>query len=118
MKKISLVLILFCIVNLSVLPAFARKKMIPEAKPITYKGIRFQPHFYTDAGVIEAFDVDTNKRVWEKKVFEVKVNPHEEWDNQWIVITALQITDDGQLQVADGKGRHYKITIPPNILKA
>ena len=97
--------------------ANALKRHAPEASPIIYKGIRFKSHFYFDAGAVEAFDAKTGKKVWQKKVFDVKINPHMEFDNQWVKITSLEITKEGDLLVKDERGGSYVVPIPKEILK-
>ncbi len=87
----------------------------PPVAPVVYKGVRFIAP--PDAmGFVQAWDIQTGKKVWEKKVYDVVINPWMEEDVQLVFITSLSAGDD-ILYVVNEKGGKYSITIPHEILK-
>jgi hypothetical protein len=98
-------------------PVFSQaKRMAPEeVEPLIYKGIKFVAPTQK-MGYIEAWDIETKKKVWEKKVYTVIYNPLLETDVQDIFIVSLQIKD-GKLLVIDEHHRRFKEVIPKEILR-
>jgi hypothetical protein len=111
---IFLITLLFA-VSIVVSTAYARRGPAPKVKPLIYNGVKFVPKFYWNAGVVEAYDVKTHKKIWEQKVFDINYKPNLEADNQWIFITSIELTEDKQLLVTNEKGNQYKVPIPEKI---
>ena len=42
-------------------------------------------------GVVQAFDIKTNKLIWSKKVYDVKINPRVKADTQWVFIKNMKM---------------------------
>ena len=105
-------------VSFSIFGLVEAKRLPPlNVRPLVYKGIKFIALTRIEKmGYVEARDIETNKRVWEKKVYNVIINPMLERDVQWIFISSLSI-EDGKLVVVNERGRKYNIDIPKNILK-
>ena len=61
-------------------------------------------------GYIEAWDINTGQRLWEKRIYDVKIIPGWEEDIQWVFITNLSIRN-GKLVVSDEKGIEYEIDV-------
>jgi hypothetical protein len=99
------------------LPAFGEAKRIapPTVNPLIYKGVKFVAPA-SRMGYVEAWDIQSGKKVWEKKVYSVFINPLMEADVQWVFIASLSI-ENGKLLVVDERGRRYKVSIPRKILK-
>lgn len=98
--------------------AFAKRMTPKEVEPVIYRGIKFTAPIHTKKlGLVEGYDLATGKKVWEKKVYDVKINPLMEEDVQWIFIESLQITKDGKLLVIDESKRKFLIAVPKEILK-
>jgi hypothetical protein len=118
MKKfISLAIVLGMISFVMCNLAEAKRGPAPEVVPLIYKGMKFiAPNSPQKMGYIEAWDIETNKKVWEKKVYRVFINPLMEADVQWVFISSLTI-EDGKLVVVNERGKKYKVGIPENILK-
>ena len=88
----------------------------PKISPLIYKGIKFVvPNTVKEVGYVQAWDVATGQKVWEKKVYRVIIMPFSE-DSQYVFIISLSI-EDGKLVVVNENGREYKIDIPKAILK-
>jgi hypothetical protein len=57
-------------------------------------------------GYIEAWNVKTNKRLWELTVFTNRIDPNLEEDVQWVLIKTLNL-QDGRLVVTAECGKTY-----------
>jgi hypothetical protein len=98
---------------LVLLPCSASAKRIAPVKvePVTYKGIRYvAPNDDSRRGYIQAWDVTTNKKLWELTVFINRINPKLEEDVQWVFIRALTV-QDGRLMVTSEDGTAYQIEL-------
>ena len=124
MKKIvfltvvfSLIPFMFCSFVYAKKISLQKKIAAPKIEPLIYKGIKFMvPNTVKEMGYVQAWDVETGKKVLEKKVYSVIINPFWENDIQWVFIISLSL-EDGKLLVVNEKGREYKIGIPKAILK-
>ena len=77
--------------------------------PLRYRGIEYRaPHWNGKMGFIEAYDVNTGKKLWGKQVYKVIYEPMLETDVQDIFITSLKI-DGGSLIVENEKGDRYRL---------
>ena len=94
--------------------AFAKRGEPAEVKPVVHEGIEYRAPHSTIAsekmGVVEAWDKATDKMLWEKKVYTVKINPLMERDVQDVFITKLEI-DAGKLIVTNEKDARYSIDL-------
>lgn len=99
MKKLSAVLWALVLVGIAFSGQLEAKRKAPEkVKPLIWKGIKYTaPHFLMlegkeqNGGYIEAWDVKTNKKLWELKVYDVKYNPKLERDIQDNFIVSIEI---------------------------
>jgi hypothetical protein len=69
------------------LPHLASAKRLPPVKvdPVVYKGIRYvAPNDDGRRGYIEAWNVRSNKKLWELTIFTNHINPNLEEDVQWM----------------------------------
>jgi hypothetical protein len=111
MKKFLLIFLIMLIA-----PSFAvAKRAHPPVVEVNYKGIRFVADRF-NLGYINAYDVETNKKVWEKKVYESGPFDDEIPDIPFAYIVSLSIKD-GKLLVVDMKNNKYKVVIPKEILR-
>ncbi len=95
--------------------AEAKRGPAPEVIPLECKGVRFTvPNTVERMGYVEAWDIGSNKKVWEKKVYFVMMNPFFEEDVQWVFIASLAL-NKGVLMVTDEKGRAYKVKLPSRL---
>ena len=89
----------------------------PKVAPLIYKGIKFavpSSDKNKKMGYIQAWDVETGKKVWEKKVYSgIKIPFFLEKD---IFIISLSV-ENGKLVVVSDDGCEYRIDIPKAILK-
>jgi hypothetical protein len=104
------VLILFAIV---LLPYAAHAKRTAPAKvdPVIYQGVRYvAPNDDGRRAYIEAWDVATNKTLWELTVFTNHIDPKLEEDVQLVFIKALTVRD-GTLMVTSERGTTYRVDL-------
>jgi hypothetical protein len=88
------------------------KRITPaNVDPITYDGIRYiAPNDDGRRGYVEAWDVGTNKKLWELTVFTNPIDPKLEEDVQWVFIKSLNI-HGGRLLIALEDERTYQVDL-------
>src|ERR1700747_3210408 len=70
----------------ALIPLWGSAKRIPPAsvEPVVYEGIRYvAPNDDGRRGYIEAWNVGTNKKLWELTIFTNATDPNLEGDAQW-----------------------------------
>ena len=78
---------------------------------VIHDGIRYvAPNDDGRRGYIEAWNVGTNKKLWELTIFTNGIDPNLEEDVQWVFIKALSI-QDGRLMVTSESGRTYQVDL-------
>src|SRR6476469_8221511 len=95
------------------LPQLISAKRLPPAKvdPVIYEGIRYvAPNDDARRGYIEAWNVGTNKKLWELTLFTNPVDPNLEEDVQWVFINMLKI-QDGRLMVTSESRKTYQVDV-------
>jgi hypothetical protein len=95
------------------LPQLTSAKRLPPVKvdPVIYEGIRYvAPNDDGRRGYIEAWNVGTNKKLWELTIFTNGIDPNLEEDVQWVFIKALNI-QDGRLMVTSERGKTYQVDV-------
>ena len=95
------------------LPQFASAKRLAPVKvdPVVYEGVRYvTPNDDGRRGYIEAWNVGTDKKLWELTLFTNRIDPNLEEDVQWIFINALNI-QDGRLVVTSENGKSYQVDV-------
>ena len=94
-------------------PQLAFSKRLPPVKvdPVTYERVRYvAPNDDGRRGYIEAWNVGTNKKLWELTIFTNAIDPNLEEDVQWVFIKALNIQDGG-LMVTTERGKTYQVDL-------
>ncbi|HET6887521.1 MAG TPA: hypothetical protein VFH87_06310 [Candidatus Udaeobacter sp.] len=88
------------------------KRIAPAAvEPVIHEGVRyFVPNDDGRRAYIEAWDVRTNKKLWDLTVFTNRIDPELEEDIQWVFISQLSFRD-GTLIVTSERGRTYQIDL-------
>jgi len=91
----------------------ASAKRIPPMKvePVIYRGVRYvAPNDDGRRGYIEAWNVETNKKLWELTIFTNRIDPNLEEDVQSTFIKTLN-TRDGKLVVTSERGTTYQVDV-------
>ena len=107
--KILAVVFIFVFLGCSVNMVEAKRSSPQEVEPVVYNGVKYAAT-HEKMGYVQAWDIKTGKKLWEKKVYDVKIDPHMEADIQWVFITNLSIKD-GKLIVVNENGDKYEIDI-------
>ena len=105
-------LAILLVLTLAVTQLAAAKRTAPaNVDAITYDGIRYiAPNDEGRRGYVEAWDVETNKKLWELTVFTNPIDPHLEEDVQWVFIKSLNI-QDGRLLITLEDERTYQVDL-------
>ena len=91
--------------------ASAKRTAPGKVKPVISKGIRYvAPNDDGRRGYIEAWNVESNKKLWELTIFTNGIDPNLEEDIQWVFIKALNILD-GRLMVTSERGNTYQVDL-------
>ncbi len=91
--------------------ASAKRTAPVNVAPVIYKGVRYvAPNNDGRRGYIEAWNVGTNKKLWELTIFTNGIDPNLEEDVQWVFINALNIRD-GRLMVTSERGKTYQVDV-------
>lgn len=94
-------------------PRLASAKRIAPVKvePAIYEGIRYvAPNDDGRRGYVEAWNIATNKKLWELTVFINRIDPSLEEDVQWVFIKALNV-QDGRVMVTSERGNTYQVDL-------
>ena len=79
--------------------------------PVIHEGVRYvAPNDDGRRAYIEAWDVQTNKKLWELTVFTKRIDPGLEEDVQWVFIKSLSLRDD-TLIVRSERGETYQVDL-------
>ena len=108
MTRLAVILLLTLL-----LPQLTSAKRLPPVKldPVIYEGIRYvAPNDDGRRGYVEAWNLGTNKKLWELTIFTNGIDPNLEEDVQWVFIKALNI-QDGRLMVTSERGKTYQVDV-------
>jgi len=110
-RTMTRVVLLICAAAL--LPCLASAKRAAPAKvePVIYQGVRYvAPNDDGRRAYIEAWDIQTNKKLWELTIFANRIDPKLEEDVQWVFINKLGIRGN-VLIVTSERGATYQIDL-------
>jgi hypothetical protein len=96
-----------------VLPSLALAKRVAPARvePVIHQAVRYiAPNDDGCRAYIEAWDVQTNKKLWDLTIFTNRIDPTLEEDVQWVFIKALNIRD-GALIVTSERDKIYRVDL-------
>ena len=105
--------VLFSVAVALLLPGLALAKRVAPAKvePVIYQGVRYiAPNDDGRRAYVEAWDIQTNKRLWDLTIFMNRIDPTLEEDVQWVFIRALNIRD-GALVVTSERDKIYQVDL-------
>ena len=95
------------------LPGLALAKRVAPAKvePVIHQGVRYvAPNDDGRRAYVEAWDIRSNKKLWDLTIFTNRIDPTLEEDVQWVFIEALNIRD-GALVVTSERGKIYRVDL-------
>src|SRR5436190_5495381 len=103
------VLIFFAMALLLSTLAFAKRAAPAKVEPVIHQGVRYiAPNDDGRRAYIEAWDVQTNKKLWDLTVFTNRIDPKLEEDIQHVFIKTLRVRD-GMLIVTSERGQTYRV---------
>jgi hypothetical protein len=113
--RIAFVSILFLTVFLP--GSTSAKRIAPAAvESLTHEGVRYvAPNDDGRRAYIEAWDVRTNKKLWDLTVFTNRIDPKREEDVQWVFIITMSIRDH-TLVVKSERGTTYQIDLQTKVI--
>jgi hypothetical protein len=89
----------------------AKRAAPTKIEPVIHDDVRYvAPNDDGRRAYIEAWDVQTNKKLWDLTVFKNRIDPQLEEDVQWIFINAVSL-HDATLIVASERGNTYEIDL-------
>lgn len=103
----------------TLLPCLTSAKRIAPTKvdPVIHAGIRYiAPNDVGRRAYIEAWDVRSNKKLWDLTVFTNPIDPKLEEDVQWVFINKLSIEGDVLLVTSDDD-RKYQVDLKTKVTK-
>jgi hypothetical protein len=98
---------------MALLPSLAAAKRAapPKVEPVIHEGIRYvAPNDDGRRGYVEAWDVETGKKLWDLTIFTNRIDPKLEEDVQLVFIKALSV-EGGVLLVTSEHGRRYQVDL-------
>ena len=91
--------------------ASAKRAAPAKVEPVIYQDVRYvAPNDDGHRGYIEAWNFQSNKKLWELTVFTNRIDPKLEEDVQWVFIGKLSV-QDGTLMVTSEHGKIYQIDL-------
>jgi hypothetical protein len=98
--------------------ASAKRTAPAKVEPVTYDGIRYvAPNDDGRRGYIEAWNIQTNTKLWDLTVFTNRIDPKLEEDVQWVFIKALSVEHGVLLVTSEREGR-YQVDLKAKAVKA
>jgi hypothetical protein len=111
------ILTLFVAVALLPCLASAKRAASEKVEPAIYEGVRYvAPNDDVRRAHIEAWDIQTNKKLWDLTIFTNQIDPNLEEDLQWVFIQDLSI-QDGALMVKSERGQTYQVDLKTKAIK-
>jgi len=105
--------VLIFVATALLIPSLALAKRAAPAKvePVIHQGIRYiAPNDDGRRAYIEAWDVRTNKKLWDLTIFTNRIDPKLEEDVQHVFIKTLNVRD-GTLIVTSERGETYRVDL-------
>lgn len=89
--------------------SYAKRQAPKEVTPVRIQEIEYRaPH--EKMGYVEAWNIKTGGKLWERKIYPVFIYPLMETDVQWIFITDLKAVND-QLIVTNELNKKYALDL-------
>jgi hypothetical protein len=89
----------------------AKRAAPSKVEPVVHEGIRYvAPNDDGRRAYIEAWNVRTNKKLWDLTVFTNRIDPKLEEDVQWVFIEAMRV-EKGVLVITSERGNTYQIDL-------
>jgi len=110
-KRYTLIVFLLAFCLICTVQVFASRISLPaKISPVIYNDLRIvaENNSSDNMGIVQAFNVNTNKLIWSKKIYKVKIKSGIEEDIQWIFIKEIKIDND-KLLVVNESNKIYEV---------
>lgn len=110
-KRYTLIVFLLVFYFICTAQVFASRSSLPaKISPVIYNDLRIvaENNSSDNMGIVQAFNVNTNKLIWSKKIYKVKIKSGIEEDTQWIFIKEIKIYND-KLLVVNESNKIYEV---------
>jgi len=105
------IILFFAVALLVPTLALAKRSAPAKVEPVIHQGVRYiAPNDDGRRAYIEAWDVQTNKKLWDLTIFTNRIDPKLEEDVQWVFIRTLNV-QDGTLIVTSERGETYRVDL-------
>jgi hypothetical protein len=105
------VVLIVCAALLLPCLTFAKRAGPARVEPVIYEGVRYvAPNDNGRREYIEAWDVQSNKKLWQLTVFTNRIDPKLEEDVQWVFVDKLSVRDN-TLVVTSERGETYEVDL-------
>lgn len=96
--------------------AFAKRTAPAKVQPVVYDGVRYvAPNDDGSRGYIQAWEIKTNRKLWDLTVFTNRLDPKLEQDVQWVFVKSLSVRD-GKLIVTSERGNTYDVDLNTKVV--
>src|SRR5882672_6131935 len=90
---------------------FAKRSAPSPVPPVVWQGVEYRaPLDVANMGHVQAFELSSGRKLWDTKVYDVRIIPLLEEDVQWVFISALQV-QDGKLLVRNEAGKSFRLNL-------
>ncbi len=105
------IVLIVCAAALLPCSASAKRTAPVKVEPVIHETVRYVvPNDDGRRAYIQAWDIKTNKKLWELTVFTNRIDPKLEADVQWVFINKLTIRDE-MLIVTSERGATYQVDL-------
>jgi len=110
-KRYTLIVFLLVFYFICTVQVFASRSSLPaKISPVIYNDLRIvaENNSPDNMGIVQAFNENTNKLIWSKKIYKVKIKSGIEEDTQWIFIKEIKIDND-KLLIVNESNKIYEV---------
>ena len=105
------IVLIVCAAALLPCSASGKRTASVKVEPVIHETVRYVvPNDDGRRAYIQAWDIKTNKKLWELTVFTNRIDPKLEADVQWVFINKLTIRDE-MLVVTSERGATYQVDL-------
>ncbi|MBN1670686.1 MAG: hypothetical protein JXR37_06620 [Kiritimatiellae bacterium] len=96
--------------------AAAKRAPAEPAEPVAANGVEYRAAATPERmGIIEAWDQQTQTKLWEKKIYDVPITEGLEPDVQWVFIKKLELADR-ELIITNEKDERYVLDLETGVV--
>lgn len=108
MRK-TVLLVAILVVALAATALWAMREPPAPVTPVVHNGVKYTAPMES-MGVVVALDAKSGAKLWQQKIYDVKIDPSLEADIQYVYITTLAV-QGGDLIVTNEMGAKYAMNL-------